>query len=61
MGPGGGFAGEQYGKAVWSNYPVGDVPRSGLTRESSSSHKWHVGKCEQCKADGNEAIPVPPM
>jgi hypothetical protein len=25
-----GFVGEQYGKAVWSNYPVGDVPRPGL-------------------------------
>ena len=30
MGPGGGFVGEQYGKAVWSNYPVSDVPRPGL-------------------------------
>jgi hypothetical protein len=25
-----GFIGEQYGKAVWSNYPVSDVPRPGL-------------------------------
>lgn len=25
-----GFVGEQYGKAVWSNYPVSDVPRPGL-------------------------------
>jgi hypothetical protein len=24
------FIGEQYGKAVWSNYPVSDVPRPGL-------------------------------
>src|SRR4051812_18969366 len=24
------FVGEQYGKAVWSNYPVSDVPRPGL-------------------------------
>ena len=25
-----GFAGEQYGQAVWSNYPVSDVPRPGI-------------------------------
>jgi Protein of unknown function (DUF3500) len=25
------FVGEQYGQAVWSNYPVSDVPRPGLT------------------------------
>jgi hypothetical protein len=30
MGPSGGFVGEQYGEAVWSNYPVSDVPRPGL-------------------------------
>jgi Protein of unknown function (DUF3500) len=30
IGPGGGFIGEQYGRAVWSNYPVSDVPRPGL-------------------------------
>ncbi|HEX4227858.1 MAG TPA: DUF3500 domain-containing protein [Bryobacteraceae bacterium] len=30
MGPPGGFVGEQYGQAVWSNYPVSDVPRPGL-------------------------------
>jgi hypothetical protein len=30
MGPPGGFVGEQYGPAVWSNYPVSDVPRPGL-------------------------------
>ncbi|MFT8719439.1 DUF3500 domain-containing protein [Acetobacter sp.] len=30
MGPPGGFIGEQYGAAVWSNYPVSDVPRPGL-------------------------------
>jgi hypothetical protein len=30
MGPGGGFVGEQYGQAVWSNYPISDVPRPGL-------------------------------
>jgi Protein of unknown function (DUF3500) len=32
MGPGSGFSfiGEQYGQAVWSNYPVSDVPRPGL-------------------------------
>lgn len=33
-GPGGGgfggFVGERYGSAVWSNYPVSDVPRPGL-------------------------------
>ena len=30
MGPPGGFVGEQYGQAVWSNYPVSDVLRPGL-------------------------------
>ena len=30
MGPMAGFVGEQYGQAVWSNYPVSDVPRPGL-------------------------------
>jgi Protein of unknown function (DUF3500) len=25
------FEGEQYGAAMWSNYPVSDVPRPGLT------------------------------
>jgi hypothetical protein len=39
-GPGGGggfgFVGEQYGQAVWSNYPVSDVPRPGLTLGSLS-------------------------
>lgn len=25
-----GFVGEQYGAAVWSNYPASDVPRPGL-------------------------------
>lgn len=30
MGPPGGFVGERYGTAVWSNYPVSDVPRPGL-------------------------------
>ena len=29
-GPPGGFIGEQYGQAVWSNYPVSDVLRPGL-------------------------------
>lgn len=29
-GPGGDFVGEQYGQAIWSNYPVSDVPRPGL-------------------------------
>lgn len=30
MGPPGGFIGEQYGTAIWSNYPVSDVPRPGM-------------------------------
>lgn len=30
MGPPGGFIGEQYGTAVWSNFPVSDVPRPGI-------------------------------
>jgi hypothetical protein len=29
-GPPGGFVGEQYGQALWSNYPVSDVMRPGL-------------------------------
>jgi hypothetical protein len=37
MGPAGGFVGEQYGQAVWSNYPVSDVPRPGLTLGSLSN------------------------
>jgi hypothetical protein len=30
------FVGEQYGQAVWSNFPVSDVPRPGLTLASLS-------------------------
>jgi hypothetical protein len=30
QGPPGGFVGEQYGSAIWSNYPVSDVLRPGL-------------------------------
>lgn len=30
MGPPGGFIGERYGSAIWSNFPVSDVPRPGL-------------------------------
>jgi hypothetical protein len=41
-GPGGGFVGEQYGKAVWSNYPVSDVPRPGLTLGSLSATQRDV-------------------
>jgi Protein of unknown function (DUF3500) len=37
MRPFGGFVGEQYGQAVWSNYPVSDVPRPGLRLGSLSS------------------------
>jgi hypothetical protein len=37
MWPGGGFIGEQYGQAVWSNFPVSDVPRPGLALVSLSS------------------------
>lgn len=36
MGPPGGFIGEQYGEAVWSNYPVSDVLRPGLRLGSLS-------------------------
>jgi hypothetical protein len=36
-GPPGGFIGEQYGKAVWSNYPVSDVLRPGLRLGSLSA------------------------
>jgi hypothetical protein len=35
-GPGGGFTGEQYGQAVWSNFPVSDLPRPGLQLGSLS-------------------------
>ncbi len=31
------FVGEQYGQAVWSNFPVSDVPRPGLTLGSLST------------------------
>lgn len=31
------FIGEQYGQAVWSNFPVSDVPRPGLTLGSLSA------------------------
>ena len=31
------FVGEQYGHAVWSNFPVSDVPRPGLTLGSMSA------------------------
>jgi Protein of unknown function (DUF3500) len=37
MGPPGGFIGEQYGKALWSNYPVSDVLRPGIRLGSLSS------------------------
>lgn len=39
-GPGGGFGGfigEQYGQAVWSNFPVSDVPRPGVNLGSLST------------------------
>jgi hypothetical protein len=37
MAPGGGFIGERYGQAVWSNFPVSDVPRPGLALGSLSN------------------------
>lgn len=33
----GGFVGEKYGQAVWSNYPVSDMPRPGLRLGSLSA------------------------
>jgi Protein of unknown function (DUF3500) len=49
MGPGGGFVGERYGQAVWSNYPVSDVPRPGLqlgslsdAQRSATMHLLHI-------------------
>jgi len=33
------FVGEQYGQAVWSNFPVSDVPRPGLTLGSLSAEQ----------------------
>ncbi|MCG4274853.1 DUF3500 domain-containing protein [Acetobacter senegalensis] len=45
MGPPGGFIGEQYGTAIWSNFPVSDVPRPGIrmgqltaTQREAASH-----------------------
>jgi hypothetical protein len=45
MGPAGGFIGEQYGQAVWSNYPISDVLRPSLrlgtlmaTQRSAAMH-----------------------
>ena len=37
MSAGFGFIGEQYGYAIWSNFPVSDVPRPGLTLGSLST------------------------
>ena len=39
MGPPGGFVGERYGQAVWSNYPVSDVPRPGLRLGSLTANQ----------------------
>jgi Protein of unknown function (DUF3500) len=36
-GPAGGFVGEQYGQAIWSNFPNGDVPRPGLRMADMSA------------------------
>ena len=36
------FVGEQYGQAVWSNFPVSDVPRPGLTLGSLSAEQRHA-------------------
>jgi hypothetical protein len=51
-GPGGGFGGfvgEQYGDAIWSNFPVSDVPRPGLplgglsaAQRDAAMHLLHV-------------------
>jgi hypothetical protein len=48
-GPGFGFVGEQYGRAVWSNFPVSDVPRPGLklgilstTQRDAAMHMMQV-------------------
>ncbi|MGI4756484.1 MAG: DUF3500 domain-containing protein [Janthinobacterium lividum] len=49
MGPAGGFIGERYGEAVWSNYPVSDVPRPGVrlglltaAQRASAMHLLHT-------------------
>jgi hypothetical protein len=39
----GGFVGEQYGKAIWSNFPVSDVPRPGLQLGSLNSAQRALG------------------
>jgi hypothetical protein len=48
-GPAGGFVAEQYGQAVWSNYPTTDVPRPGLrfgdlsdTQRKAAMHVFQV-------------------
>jgi Protein of unknown function (DUF3500) len=33
----GGFTGEQYGQAIWSNFPVSDVPRPGINLGSMTT------------------------
>jgi hypothetical protein len=48
MGPAGGFVGEKYGEAVWSNYPVSDVPRPGL-RLGSLTPPNATQPCMRCR------------
>jgi hypothetical protein len=36
------FVGEKYGQAVWSNFPVSDVPRPGLTLGSLNAAQRHA-------------------
>jgi hypothetical protein len=38
------FVGEQYSQAVWSNFPVSDVPRPGLTLGSLSAEQRHAAR-----------------
>jgi hypothetical protein len=54
-----GFIGEQYGQAVWSNYPVSDVPRPGLKLGSLNATQreaaMHMLK-ELLSANGYEKV-----
>ena len=43
------MVGEQYGRAIWSNFPVSDVPRPGL-RYGSLDAMQQVLSCRCCRS-----------
>jgi hypothetical protein len=47
------FVGEQYGQAVWSNFPVSDVSRPGLTLGSLSAEERNaaIHLCRCCSPE----------